>query len=90
MSILRTLRVVNLCIGLAISWAALAQTLDVSRTAFDDGLGGAPRTHDANFLTFHRFGDFRAMAKLKLRTSNETAATPFGVETGQGRRPYPG
>lgn len=26
----------------------------VSRTAFPDGLGGANRQHDANFLTFHR------------------------------------
>lgn len=26
----------------------------VSRTAYDDGLGGAHRAHDANFLTFHR------------------------------------
>jgi hypothetical protein len=28
--------------------------LVASRTAFDDGLGGAHRAHDANFLTFHR------------------------------------
>ena len=26
----------------------------VSRTAYDDGMGGAHRAHDANFLTFHR------------------------------------
>jgi hypothetical protein len=31
----------------------------VSRTAFDDGLGGAHRAHDANFLTFHRIKNFR-------------------------------
>ncbi|KAA3618914.1 MAG: hypothetical protein DWQ05_05975 [Calditrichaeota bacterium] len=30
-----------------------------SRTAFDDGLGGAHRAHDANYLTFHRIEDFR-------------------------------
>ncbi len=30
-----------------------------SRTAYDDGLGGAHRGHDANFLTFHRVKDFR-------------------------------
>jgi hypothetical protein len=30
-----------------------------SRTAFDDGLGGAHRAHDANFLTFHRIKNFR-------------------------------
>ncbi|MFM7205967.1 MAG: sulfatase-like hydrolase/transferase [Planctomycetaceae bacterium] len=31
----------------------------VSRTAHDDAKGGAPRAHDANYLTFHRFADFR-------------------------------
>ena len=31
----------------------------VSRTAFDDGLGGAHSAHDANYLTFHRIIDFR-------------------------------
>ncbi len=30
-----------------------------SRTAFDDEEGGAHRGHDANFLTFHRFANFR-------------------------------
>lgn len=30
-----------------------------SRTAFDDGLGGAHRAHDANFMTFHRIEKFR-------------------------------
>ncbi|MCB1128074.1 MAG: SGNH/GDSL hydrolase family protein, partial [Verrucomicrobiae bacterium] len=30
-----------------------------SRTAYDDGLGGAHNNHDANFLTFHRVEDFR-------------------------------
>jgi hypothetical protein len=35
--------------------------LVVSRTAFDDGLGGARRGHDANFLTFHRFKNFRRL-----------------------------
>lgn len=29
------------------------------RTGYDDGLGGAHNAHDANFLTFHRFADFR-------------------------------
>jgi hypothetical protein len=32
-----------------------------SRTAFDDGEGGAVRGHDANYLTFHRFANFRAL-----------------------------
>ena len=31
----------------------------VVRTAYDDGLGGARNNHDANFMTFHRFADFR-------------------------------
>lgn len=31
----------------------------VSRTAYDDGLGGAHNHHDANFLTFHRIAGFR-------------------------------
>jgi hypothetical protein len=31
------------------------------RTAFDDGEGGAHNNHDANFLTFHRFSDFRRL-----------------------------
>ncbi len=29
------------------------------RTAYDDGEGGAHRAHDANFMTFHRFTNFR-------------------------------
>ena len=35
--------------------------LVASRTAFDDGCGGAHSAHDANFLTFHRFPNFRRM-----------------------------
>lgn len=31
----------------------------ISRTAFDDGVGGAHKAHDANFMTFHRIVDFR-------------------------------
>jgi len=31
------------------------------RTAYDDGLGGARNNHDANFLTFHRFRNFRGL-----------------------------
>lgn len=33
-----------------------------SRTAFDDGLGGADNYHNANFLTFHRFTNFRRLS----------------------------
>jgi len=32
------------------------------RTAYDDGLGGAHNAHDANYLTFHRFANFRERA----------------------------
>jgi hypothetical protein len=35
--------------------------LVASRTAYDDGMGGARRAHDANFLTFHRFPNFRKL-----------------------------
>ena len=31
----------------------------VSRTAFEDGIGGAHRQHDANYFTFHRITNFR-------------------------------
>lgn len=33
----------------------------VSRTAHDDGLGGARNFHDTNFLTFHRISNFRSL-----------------------------
>lgn len=33
----------------------------VCRTAYDDGIGGARNNHDANFLTFHRFANFRTL-----------------------------
>lgn len=35
--------------------------LVASRTAYDDGQGGAHRAHDANYLTFHRFPNFREL-----------------------------
>lgn len=31
------------------------------RTAYDDEVGGAHRAHDANYLTFHRFANFREL-----------------------------
>lgn len=37
--------------------------LVLSRTAYDDGLGGAHRQHDANYLTFHRVENFRAKGR---------------------------
>lgn len=33
----------------------------VSRTAYDDGIGGARNNHDANYLTFHRIKKFRKL-----------------------------
>ncbi len=38
-----------------------ADVIAVSRTAYDDGLGGAHNQHDANFMTFHRFRGFRSL-----------------------------
>lgn len=35
----------------------------VSRTAYDDAEGGAPRAHDANYLTFHRLAGFRDLGR---------------------------
>jgi hypothetical protein len=35
------------------------------RTAFEDGQGGAPRAHDANFLTFHRIRNFRKAGRIE-------------------------
>ncbi len=34
----------------------------VSRTAYDDAEGGAHNQHDANYLTFHRFPNFRSLS----------------------------
>ncbi len=41
----------------------------VSRTAFDDGLGGAHNDHDANYLTFHRIKNFRFPKNRELTTN---------------------
>ncbi|MBM3883124.1 MAG: exo-alpha-sialidase [Verrucomicrobia bacterium] len=38
-----------------------ADLIAACRTAYDDGQGGARNNHDANFLTFHRFRNFRAL-----------------------------
>ncbi len=38
----------------------------LSRTAYDDGFGGAHNQHDANFLTFHRVRGFRDASPDKL------------------------
>jgi len=41
----------------------------VSRTAYDDGLGGAHRAHDANYLTFHRINNFRELTLMAKGSS---------------------
>jgi hypothetical protein len=55
------------------------------RTAYEDGLGGAHRYHDANYLTFHRFPNFRELTgknsppppgPLKGRQGNKRAKHP--------------
>lgn len=37
----------------------------LSRTAFDDGIGGANDYHNSNYLTFHRIKNFRKLANKK-------------------------
>ena len=67
------------------------------RTGYDDGLGGAHNAHDANFLTFHRFADFR---KLTMADSVidpremdplpiEKLETPTLTVEGRGFKPAP-
>lgn len=38
----------------------------LSRTAFDDGAGGANDYHNSNYLTFHRIKNFRKLKKEKI------------------------
>ena len=40
-----------------------ADIIAAIRTAYDDEEGGAHRGHDANYLTFHRFKNFRDLAQ---------------------------
>ena len=47
------------------------------RTAYDDGIGGARRAHDANYLTFHRFADFRDL------TMDDSVVDPDMIGPGQ-------
>jgi hypothetical protein len=47
-----------------VDWIFAGDNLLVaSRTAFDDGLGGAHNQHDSNFLTFHRLRNFRTLTR---------------------------
>jgi hypothetical protein len=52
------------------------------RTAYDDGIGGAHNNHDANYLTFHRVGDFR---KLTMTDSVAPFHLSPGVDPPQGK-----
>ncbi|MHB8900234.1 MAG: sulfatase, partial [Thermoguttaceae bacterium] len=66
------------------------------RAAFDDGLGGAHNAHDANFLTFHRFANFRnlAMADSVVDPKTLEAGPAVRIETPrltiEGQRFEPG
>ena len=54
--------------------------LFVSRTAFDDGIGGPRNYHDANYITFHRISGFRGRAEQRWRheppAEDESSADP--------------
>ncbi|MBL7154621.1 MAG: SUMF1/EgtB/PvdO family nonheme iron enzyme [Phycisphaerae bacterium] len=41
------------------------EIIAVCRTAYDDGLGGANKAHDANYMTFHRIKNFRRFISEK-------------------------
>lgn len=47
----------------------------LSRTAYDDGVGGAENFHDANFLTFHRIRNFRKLDKKTLEVFENSLST---------------
>lgn len=55
--------------------------LVLSRTAYDDGQGGAHNAHDANYLTFHRVANFRRL------TLADSAPQPAAMQI---RRVAPG
>ncbi|MGM0488526.1 MAG: sulfatase-like hydrolase/transferase [Planctomycetota bacterium] len=63
----------------------------VSRTAYDDGLGGAHNYHDANFMTFHRIDDFRTARGTKLapisRVERETSRRASKSDDAEPSRP---
>ncbi len=43
----------------------------VSRTAYDDGMGGAYNMHDSNYLTFHRFAGFRGAVAERVEVATQ-------------------
>ncbi|MCA9230152.1 MAG: hypothetical protein KDA57_05850 [Planctomycetales bacterium] len=63
-----------------------ADMVAASRTAYPDGLGGAIRFHDANFITFHRVEDFatkRPTQSLVADTNNNRVMRYELTETNQ-------
>lgn len=50
----------------------------VSRTAYEDGIGGAYRQHDVNYFTFHRIKDFRKRLAEHRSRSQERLSAQFG------------
>ncbi len=54
-----------------------ADLIALCRTAWDDEFGGARNYHDANYLTFHRWRDFRSL------TSKSAARLGFEQESSQ-------
>ena len=59
------------------------------RTGCDDGVGGAHNAHDANFLTFHRFADFRNLTmadsvvdpkRMEPATKTQIDSTDFTID----------
>jgi hypothetical protein len=65
----------------------------LSRTAYDDGLGGAHNQHDANFITFHRIRNFRELTMQDSapveRIEEVTVETDDVVAVGYGFRATP-
>jgi hypothetical protein len=52
----------------------------VSRTAYDDGLGGADNQHNANYLTFHRLQHFREMSNVEVPDAPHPGPGPVWEE----------
>ncbi len=54
----------------------------VSRTAYDDGLGGADSAHNANFLTFHNFGQLVESGLLVSESFDYTSGSGLNGRNG--------
>lgn len=52
--------------------------LGLVRTAFDDDAGGAHAAHDANFITFHRWSNFRSLRWEDSETLSGWRPEPAG------------